>query len=72
MGNTVKCNVCDFPNVPIKESGSGALSGSCPDCKTQLFARTPKAVAALQARMSGQGTAPAAPEKKGSGLVIDE
>lgn len=63
MGNTVQCNVCDFPNVPVKESGSGALSGACPECKAQVFARTPKAVAALKAKMAN------APAAKGKGLL---
>lgn len=68
MSNTVKCNVCDFPNVPMKAGGSGAMSGSCPECKTQIFARTPKAVAALQARMSGQPAPAAAAKKSGAGI----
>jgi ribosomal protein L37E len=53
---TTPCNACGFERADVKEGKNGTLSISCCECGTGSFVKSPKAVAALRARI---GAAPA-------------
>lgn len=44
--------------VRVNEIGSGSISTSCPECKSQRFYKSPRAVSAFRARYA-TGTDPA-------------
>lgn len=58
IGNAVCACGCD--KVPVTEGKGGSLSGKCPECGAQSFARSPTAVNAWKKKIAGTGGKPAA------------
>lgn len=59
--NAIDCPCCGT-KARVTAAGSGALTVYCPSCKFQGFAKSPKAVESLKARM---GVKPAPPAGAG-------
>lgn len=50
--------------VRVNEIGSGSISTSCPDCKSQRFYKSPRAVAAFRGKYATATDAAPAPQGK--------
>ncbi len=67
----VECPSCDHKRAEVREGKNGAASIFCPECGSQTLAKSPKASAALRARVlksrspaaaAPSGSTPAAPK----------
>jgi phage FluMu protein Com len=76
--NAIDCPCACGSKARVTASGSGALTVYCPNCKFQGFAKSPKSVTALQARIgvtpaadrpAGRPAGTPAEKKPGSGLL---
>jgi DNA-directed RNA polymerase subunit RPC12/RpoP len=50
--------------VRVNEIGSGSISTSCPECKSQRFYKSPRAVSAFRARYATATDAAPVPQGK--------
>jgi len=62
----VQCPSCDHPRAEVREGKNGAASIFCPECGSQTLAKSPKASAALRARVVKAKTPAAAAPSRGT------
>lgn len=62
----VECPSCDHKRAEVREGKNGAASIFCPECGSQTLAKSPKASAALRARVVKTRSPAAAATSRGT------
>jgi hypothetical protein len=70
MIGTIGCIACGFERAAVKDGRNGTLSVHCTECGTQTLVKSPKAVAAMRARIGAAPAPTKAPEQRAFGDVF--